>query len=42
MFVQKRKEVYKMNTKEFFNAVNVLVKEKGIDKAGVFEAMELA
>ena len=31
-----------MNTKEFFNAVNVLVKEKGIDKAGVFEAMELA
>lgn len=31
-----------MNTKEFFNAVNLLVKEKGIDKAGVFEAMELA
>ena len=31
-----------MNTKEFFNAVDLLVKEKGIDKAGVFEAMELA
>ena len=31
-----------MNTKEFFNAVNLLVKEKGIDKEGVFEAMELA
>jgi len=31
-----------MNTKEFFNAVNLLVKEKGIDKAGVFAAMELA
>ena len=31
-----------MNTKEFFKAVNLLVKEKGIDKAGVFEAMELA
>jgi len=31
-----------MNTKEFFKAVDLLVKEKGIDKAGVFEAMELA
>ena len=31
-----------MKTKEFFNAVNLIVKEKGIDKAGIFEAMELA
>ena len=31
-----------MNTKEFFNAVNLVVKEKGIDKSGIFEAMELA
>lgn len=31
-----------MNTKEFMNAVDLIVKEKGIDKAIIFEAMELA
>ena len=41
-FPLKVKEVCKMKTKEFFNAVNLIVKEKGIDKAGIFEAMELA
>ena len=31
-----------MNSKEFLNAVDNIVKEKGIDKEEVFEAMELA
>lgn len=31
-----------MNNKEFMDALNLLVKEKGIDKNIVFEAMELA
>jgi len=31
-----------MNTKEFLNAIDLMVKEKGIDKEVIFEAMELA
>ena len=31
-----------MNSKEFLMAVDNIVKEKGIDKEVVFEAMELA
>ena len=31
-----------MNSKEFLRAVDNIVKEKGIDKEVVFEAMELA
>ena len=31
-----------MNSKEFIKAVDLIVKEKGIDRELVFEAMELA
>ena len=31
-----------MNSKEFIKAVDAIVKEKGIDREVVFEAMELA
>ena len=31
-----------MNSKEFLSAVDNIVKEKGIDREEVFEAMELA
>ena len=31
-----------MNGNEFIKAVDLIVKEKGIDKAKVFEAMQLA
>ena len=31
-----------MNSKEFIKAVDLIVKEKGIDREIVFEAMELA
>lgn len=42
MFVLKRREVMKMNSKEFKLAVENLSKEKGIDKDVIFDAMELA
>ena len=31
-----------MNSKEFLNAVKLVVKEKGIDEDVIYEAMELA
>lgn len=42
IFVQKRKEVNKMDTKEFKKALDVLVKEKGIPADVIYDAMELA
>lgn len=42
MFVQARKVVNKMDSKEFKNAVELLKKEKGIDEEIIYEAMELA
>ena len=42
MFVQKRKVVKIMNSKEFKKAVDLLVKEKGIDPEVIYQAMELA
>ena len=42
MFVQKRKEDYKMNTKEFKKAIKLLTKEKGISEDIIYEALELA
>lgn len=42
IFVLKRREVTKMNSKEFKLAVENLSKEKGIDKDVIFDAMELA
>ena len=41
MFVQ-RKVVNKMDNKAFKNAVDLLVKEKGIDSEVIYGAMELA
>ena len=37
-----RVKVIKMNGKEFIKAVDLITKEKGIDREVVFEAMELA
>ena len=42
MFVQKRKVVNKMENKKFKQAVDLLVKEKGIDEDTIYDAMELA
>lgn len=42
MFVQKRKVVINLNSKEFKTAVELLHKEKGIDEETIYEAMELA
>ena len=42
IFIQKKKEIVVMNSKEFLKAVDNIVKEKGIDREEVFEAMELA
>lgn len=42
MFVQKRKVVNKMDTKEFKKAVDLLSKEKGISEDIIYDAMELA
>lgn len=42
MSVLKRKDVNKMDSKSFKNAVDLLVKEKGIDENIIYEAMELA
>jgi N utilization substance protein A len=42
MFVQKRKEVNKMDIKEFKKALEVLNKEKGISEDYIYEALELA
>lgn len=42
MFAQKRKVVIKMDNKEFKKALEVLVKEKGIDEEVIYSAMELA
>jgi N utilization substance protein A len=42
MYVQKRKEVNKMDGKSFKKAVEALSKEKGIDEDTIYDAMELA
>ena len=42
MFVLKRKEVVKMDSKAFKLAVDTLSKEKGIDEDIIYDAMELA
>ena len=42
IFIPKRREMLLMNSKEFLKAVDNIVKEKGIDKEVVYEAMELA
>lgn len=42
MYVQKRKEVNNMDSKEFKKALDLLVKEKDISKEYVLEAMTLA
>ncbi len=42
MYVQKRKVVNRMDNKEFKRAIDLLVKEKGIDKEVIYEALELA
>ena len=42
IFVLKRREVTKMNSKEFKLALENLSKEKGIDKEVIYDAMELA
>lgn len=42
MFVRKRKVVNKMDAKAFKKAVDLLVKEKGIDEKVIYDAMELA
>lgn len=42
MYAQKRKVVNKMDNKEFKRAIDLLVKEKGIDKEVIYEALELA
>lgn len=42
MFMQNQKEMLKVNNKEFIKAVDIIVKEKNIDRELVFEAMELA
>ncbi len=42
MYVLKRKGVNKMNSKEFKNALDAIVKEKGISEDYIIEAMELA
>jgi N utilization substance protein A len=42
MFAQKRKVVIKMDSKEFKKAVDLLVKEKGINSEVIYEALELA
>ena len=42
MYVQKRKVVNKVDSKEFKNAVELLCKEKGIAEDIIYEAMELA
>ncbi len=42
MYVQKRKVVNKVDSKEFKNAVETLCKEKGISEDVIYEAMELA
>ena len=42
MYVQKRKEVNKMDGKAFKKAVDLLSKEKKIDEDIIYDAMELA
>lgn len=42
MYVQKRKVVNSMNSKEFKKALELLCKEKGISEDIIYEAMELA
>ena len=42
MYVQKRKEVSKMDSKKFKQAVDLLSKEKGINEDIIYDAMELA
>ena len=42
IFAQKRKEVNKMDIKEFKKALDILVKEKGIPADVIYDAMELA
>ncbi|MBE6161082.1 MAG: transcription termination/antitermination protein NusA [Firmicutes bacterium] len=42
LIYQVKKEVMKMNSKEFIKALNHIVEEKNISKDVVFEAMELA
>ena len=42
MYMLNQRRVFKMNGKEFIKAVDNIVKEKGIDKEVVFEAMEQA
>jgi N utilization substance protein A len=42
MYVLKKEEVNMMNSKEFKNAIDLIVKEKGISKDVIIEAMQLA
>lgn len=42
MFVPKRKDVIKLDTKAFKKAIGLLKEEKGIDEDTIYDAMELA
>ena len=42
MYVQKKKEKNKMNSKEFIKALKAICKEKSISEDVIFEAMTIA